>query len=80
MLAADAKFPGSTSDALPPSPTPENPGAVYPKTDPTPAPPDSIPGGAKSVRDRALEAYATAIKKSGQADACSAETGGLFTD
>ncbi|KAH7882685.1 hypothetical protein F5I97DRAFT_1907559 [Phlebopus sp. FC_14] len=31
---ADAKFPGQTGSGRPPSPTRENPGQVYPKSDP----------------------------------------------
>ncbi|CAL1698130.1 unnamed protein product [Somion occarium] len=31
---ADAKFPGNTDSAIPPSPSRENPGQVYPKSDP----------------------------------------------
>ncbi|KXN85237.1 hypothetical protein AN958_11512, partial [Leucoagaricus sp. SymC.cos] len=34
---ADATFPSSHGVGLPPSPTVENPGQVYPKSDPTPA-------------------------------------------
>ncbi|KAJ3521110.1 hypothetical protein NM688_g9062 [Phlebia brevispora] len=41
---ADAKFPGQAPDAIPPSPSRENPGQVYPKSDPKAAPPESIPG------------------------------------
>ncbi|KAJ3998405.1 hypothetical protein F5050DRAFT_1225742 [Lentinula boryana] len=46
---ADAKFPTPThsgSPDFPPSPTAENPGQVYPKSDPHPAPSGSIPGTA----------------------------------
>ncbi|TRM63281.1 hypothetical protein BD626DRAFT_548184 [Schizophyllum amplum] len=42
MSLADAKFPQeipeSGPSAIPPSPTRENPGQVYPKSDPSPAP------------------------------------------
>ncbi|KAI0339065.1 hypothetical protein BDW22DRAFT_1431980 [Trametopsis cervina] len=41
---ADAKFPDQTSNAIPPSPTRENPGQVYPKSDPQAAPSESVPG------------------------------------
>ncbi|KAI0692315.1 hypothetical protein BC835DRAFT_60216 [Cytidiella melzeri] len=41
---ADAKFPNQSSDAIPPSPTVENPGGVYPKSDPKSAPAESVPG------------------------------------
>ncbi|KAF9037336.1 hypothetical protein BDZ89DRAFT_1061491 [Hymenopellis radicata] len=34
----DAKFPGLHSSGLPPSPTIENPGGVYPQFDPSPPP------------------------------------------
>jgi len=44
MGDADAKFPGQRSPAIPPSPTRENPGQVYPKSDPTAAPSESVPG------------------------------------
>ncbi|KAF9450737.1 hypothetical protein P691DRAFT_700642 [Macrolepiota fuliginosa MF-IS2] len=37
MGEADAKFPGQHT-GIPPSPTRENPGQVYPKSDPNPAP------------------------------------------
>ncbi|CCM05907.1 uncharacterized protein FIBRA_08145 [Fibroporia radiculosa] len=43
--SADAKFPGQYSPTTtPPSPTRENPGQVYPKTDPKAAPAETIPG------------------------------------
>ncbi|KII90132.1 hypothetical protein PLICRDRAFT_40334 [Plicaturopsis crispa FD-325 SS-3] len=41
---ADAKFPGRIDKALPPSPSRENPGQVYPKSDPAAAPANSVPG------------------------------------
>jgi len=41
---ANAKFPGQTSGGIPPSPTRENPGQVYPKTDPQAAPASTVPG------------------------------------
>ncbi|KAH9893994.1 hypothetical protein C8Q73DRAFT_498325 [Cubamyces lactineus] len=44
MGDADAKFPGQRSPGIPPSPSRENPGQVYPQSDPRPAPPQSIPG------------------------------------
>ncbi|TFY76161.1 hypothetical protein EWM64_g7850 [Hericium alpestre] len=77
---SDAAFPGQHSDAIPPSPSRENPGQVYPKSDPTAAPPDSVPGSAKSAQDRVLEEKAIAQKEAGKADAASAETGGMFKD
>ncbi|KAI0354320.1 hypothetical protein OH77DRAFT_1521927 [Trametes cingulata] len=44
MGDVDAKFPGQRSDAIPPSPSRENPGQVYPQSDPQAAPPESVPG------------------------------------
>ncbi|CDO76771.1 hypothetical protein BN946_scf185028.g22 [Trametes cinnabarina] len=44
MGDSDSKFPGQRSPAIPPSPTRENPGQVYPQSDPQPAAPESIPG------------------------------------
>ncbi|THH30309.1 hypothetical protein EUX98_g3877 [Antrodiella citrinella] len=41
---ADAKFPDSTAHGLPPSPSRENPGQVFPKSDPKAAPAGAIPG------------------------------------
>ncbi|KAF9221826.1 hypothetical protein BS17DRAFT_784775 [Gyrodon lividus] len=41
---ADAKFPGQTGGGIAPSPTRENPGQVYPKSDPQAAPASTIPG------------------------------------
>ncbi|EKM52707.1 uncharacterized protein PHACADRAFT_164637 [Phanerochaete carnosa HHB-10118-sp] len=41
---ADAKFPNQPPDAIPPSPSRENPGAVYPKSGPNAAPAGSVPG------------------------------------
>ncbi|KIJ64272.1 hypothetical protein HYDPIDRAFT_28708 [Hydnomerulius pinastri MD-312] len=41
---ADAKFPDQTSGGIPPSPTRENPGQVYPKSDPQAAPKSTVPG------------------------------------
>ncbi|KZT59484.1 hypothetical protein CALCODRAFT_516089 [Calocera cornea HHB12733] len=35
---ADAKFPGQSGEGLPPAKTRENPGQVYPKSDPQSAP------------------------------------------
>ncbi|KDQ55940.1 hypothetical protein JAAARDRAFT_36716 [Jaapia argillacea MUCL 33604] len=45
-LAGDAKFPGQEelSNAEGPGSSRENPGGVYPKSDPAPAPPESLPG------------------------------------
>ncbi|KAJ4480935.1 hypothetical protein J3R30DRAFT_3287369, partial [Lentinula aciculospora] len=48
---ADAKFPATThsgSPIIPPSPTIENPGQVFPKSDPHAAQPGTIPGTARS--------------------------------
>ncbi|KAL0952467.1 hypothetical protein HGRIS_006735 [Hohenbuehelia grisea] len=44
---ADAKFPDSTVSGLPPSPSRENPGQVFPKTDPAPASPPPTEGWQK---------------------------------
>ncbi|KAI0326309.1 hypothetical protein GY45DRAFT_1329117 [Cubamyces sp. BRFM 1775] len=44
ITTVDAKFPGQRSPAIPPSPSKENPGQVYPQSDPRPAPPQSVPG------------------------------------
>jgi len=41
---SDAKFPGQEGDAIPPSPTRENPAAVYPKSSPHPAGAQAVPG------------------------------------
>ncbi|PSS37263.1 hypothetical protein PHLCEN_2v901 [Hermanssonia centrifuga] len=41
---ADAKFPNQSTDAIPPSPSRENPGQVYPRSDPKAAPAESVPG------------------------------------
>ncbi|KAI0092280.1 hypothetical protein BDY19DRAFT_590644 [Irpex rosettiformis] len=41
---ADAKFPNQSTEAIPPSPSRENPGQVYPKSDPNAAPAESVPG------------------------------------
>ncbi|KZT59482.1 hypothetical protein CALCODRAFT_516088 [Calocera cornea HHB12733] len=38
LWEADAKFPGQKGDGLAPEKTPENPGQVYPKSSPFPAP------------------------------------------
>ncbi|KAI1789671.1 hypothetical protein LXA43DRAFT_1096091 [Ganoderma leucocontextum] len=40
----DARFPGHRSTGLPPSPSRENPGQVFPKSDPEAAPAHSVPG------------------------------------
>ncbi|GJJ09367.1 hypothetical protein Clacol_003589 [Clathrus columnatus] len=40
----DSKFPHQTKSGEPPSPTRENPAGVYPKSSPTPAKPQEIPG------------------------------------
>ncbi|KAI8990424.1 hypothetical protein BD414DRAFT_437951 [Trametes punicea] len=44
MGDVDSKFPGQRSTAIPPSPSRENPGQVYPQSDPHAAPPESVPG------------------------------------
>ncbi|RPD77160.1 hypothetical protein L226DRAFT_533155 [Lentinus tigrinus ALCF2SS1-7] len=44
MGDADAKFPGQHGSGLPPSPSRENPGQVYPQSDPKAAPAETIPG------------------------------------
>ncbi|KIJ47296.1 hypothetical protein M422DRAFT_778210 [Sphaerobolus stellatus SS14] len=45
----DAKFPSVLpSNDIPPSPTRENPGAVYPRSSPTPATPLEVPGTGKA--------------------------------
>ncbi|OSC99994.1 hypothetical protein PYCCODRAFT_1437741 [Trametes coccinea BRFM310] len=44
MGDSDSKFPGQRNAAIPPSPSRENPGQVYPQSDPQPAPPESVPG------------------------------------
>ncbi|KAI0073177.1 hypothetical protein K474DRAFT_1649903 [Panus rudis PR-1116 ss-1] len=43
-VTADAKFPYNKTTGLPPSPSRENPGQVFPKSDPHSAPADSVPG------------------------------------
>ncbi|KAI0776761.1 hypothetical protein BD413DRAFT_610349 [Trametes elegans] len=48
----DPKFPGQRSSGLPPSPSRENPGQVFPRSDPRAAPAGSVPGtgGARDPR------------------------------
>ncbi|ESK93303.1 hypothetical protein Moror_14509 [Moniliophthora roreri MCA 2997] len=45
MEEADAKFPGQHANGIPPSPTRENPGQVYPHSDPNAG---TIPGTSRS--------------------------------
>ncbi|KIK52054.1 hypothetical protein GYMLUDRAFT_265587 [Collybiopsis luxurians FD-317 M1] len=51
---ADAKFPSSGSLDIPPSPTVENPGQVYPKSDPHAARLGTIPGAGRSNSSQTL--------------------------
>ncbi|KIK43693.1 hypothetical protein CY34DRAFT_11544 [Suillus luteus UH-Slu-Lm8-n1] len=44
MLYGDTKFPGQNRESIQPSPSIENPGQVYPKSDTTAAPAGSVPG------------------------------------
>ncbi|KAI0670228.1 hypothetical protein C8Q78DRAFT_1079211 [Trametes maxima] len=55
MGDADAKFPGQRT-GIPPSPTRENPGQVFPQSDPQPAPAESVPGTGGSRSPPAEEA------------------------
>ncbi|KAI0369244.1 hypothetical protein BV20DRAFT_1122150 [Pilatotrama ljubarskyi] len=55
MGDVDSKFPGQRSAAIPPSPSRENPGQVYPQSDPQAAPPESIPGTGGEREPRADE-------------------------
>ncbi|KAF8644025.1 hypothetical protein AX16_008741 [Volvariella volvacea WC 439] len=52
----EAKFPGQRPEGIPPSPTPENPGQVYPFFDIQDA---SKPGPSSKSRSRSREAVAT---------------------
>ncbi|KAG1740632.1 hypothetical protein EDB19DRAFT_764149 [Suillus lakei] len=44
MLGEADAFPGQIGKSIPPSPSRENPGQVYPKSDPIAAPARSVPG------------------------------------
>ncbi|EPQ55894.1 hypothetical protein GLOTRDRAFT_116058 [Gloeophyllum trabeum ATCC 11539] len=74
LSEADAKFPGQIPPTKTegPDPSRENPAGVYPKVDPTPAPPDTEPG--TGARHESKEDY----RREPAAD--SAETGGMFKD
>ncbi|KAI0050758.1 hypothetical protein FA95DRAFT_1603222 [Auriscalpium vulgare] len=85
-LPADAKFPGQTGDAIPPSPTRENPAQVYPKSEPTPAAREPAPvpspkARASPAQQQAAQAVADADREA-KVDAVrnSAESGGMFAD
>ncbi|KDQ23915.1 hypothetical protein PLEOSDRAFT_1108386 [Pleurotus ostreatus PC15] len=84
---ADAKFPDSATNGLPPSPTRENPGQVFPKSDPSPAPPareptvgnDQFTGNPFLIRsalqklDQAIGEVVDMLENEGQAVGGSAE-------
>ncbi|KAH9852895.1 hypothetical protein C2E23DRAFT_138125 [Lenzites betulinus] len=44
MGDANSKFPGQRAAGLPPSPSRENPGQVFPQSDPKAAPAETVPG------------------------------------
>ncbi|TBU31337.1 hypothetical protein BD311DRAFT_863555 [Dichomitus squalens] len=58
LADADAKFPanGVQPSGIPPSPSRENPGQVFPKSDPKAAPPASVPGTGGGHEPSAAEA------------------------
>ncbi|KAI0060094.1 hypothetical protein BV25DRAFT_1993122 [Artomyces pyxidatus] len=85
MGEADAKFPHQSGEGLPPAPTKENPGQVYPKSDPSPAPRASVPGSGLTLQqelkaERGAEAKEEVKRLSGKEDPSSAESGGTFVD
>ncbi|EIW76635.1 hypothetical protein CONPUDRAFT_168462 [Coniophora puteana RWD-64-598 SS2] len=51
---ADAKFPTTEAHGLPPSPSRENPGQVFPKSDPHAAPESTVPGTGTTQESGAL--------------------------
>ncbi|KAI0311678.1 hypothetical protein OF83DRAFT_1177344 [Amylostereum chailletii] len=83
---ADAKFPNQHGDGLPPPATPENPGQVYPKSDPSPAPTGNVASrSAQSLQKEAEGERRAAAREEvrvlgGRGDPQSAESGGMFTD
>ncbi|KAI0030447.1 hypothetical protein K488DRAFT_87750 [Vararia minispora EC-137] len=82
---SDAKFPKTTTDGLPPSPSRENPGAVFPKTDPSTAPRITSPGVAVAEQkaqehDRLAKAHHDLREMTRKQDPQSAETGGMFVE
>ncbi|EIN05266.1 hypothetical protein PUNSTDRAFT_137951 [Punctularia strigosozonata HHB-11173 SS5] len=74
LHAADAKFPenqlGSEHGKAPETPSKENPGNVYPKSDPEPAPAHSIPGTGGSGGESQMRGD----------QGVPAEKGGLYSD
>ncbi|PIL25961.1 hypothetical protein GSI_11715 [Ganoderma sinense ZZ0214-1] len=52
----DARFPGQRPTGLPPSPSRENPGQVFPRSDPKAAPVHSVPGTTGEHENHGLEA------------------------
>ncbi|KAK7446988.1 hypothetical protein VKT23_014201 [Stygiomarasmius scandens] len=57
MGEADAKFPSESAAydyGIPPSPTRENPAGVFPKSDPRPARPNTLPGTGHSNSSSSL--------------------------
>ncbi|KAL1938919.1 hypothetical protein VTO73DRAFT_11072 [Trametes versicolor] len=75
MGDADAKFPGQHGAGLPPSPSRENPGQVFPQSDPKAASTDSVPGTGRDVQIRTGKVF----KKETEPSVVK-EEGGMFTD
>ncbi|KAG8690999.1 hypothetical protein FRC09_011770 [Ceratobasidium sp. 395] len=79
---ADAKFPTAAGHGIGPEPTPENPGGVYPKSDPQPEKTNQSGAG---FNDKDAKAHATALREGMDAetkagDALTTREGGLYTD
>ncbi|KAI0759042.1 hypothetical protein C8Q74DRAFT_1301705 [Fomes fomentarius] len=80
---ANAKFPGQHAAGLPPSPSRENPGQVFPHSDPKAAPRGSVPGTGEEREPYTTEALGNPRGNRVDTDepgVVNQKEGGLFVD
>ncbi|KAH9943755.1 hypothetical protein B0H21DRAFT_477609 [Amylocystis lapponica] len=76
---ADAKFPGQGGTAIPPSPSRENPGQVYPKSDPKAAPSETVPGTGGEHEPRPMNTLGNPYVLNGALEALDRSLGDLIS-
>jgi len=80
MGEADAKFPTASDNGIAPSPTRENPGQVYPKSDPQPEQKIESGGPAFDAKEHQAALRAHMDKETKAGDSLTTQEGGLYAD
>ncbi|KAB5594445.1 hypothetical protein CTheo_2076 [Ceratobasidium theobromae] len=77
---ADAKFPSASKHGIPPSPSRENPGQVYPKSDPNPEQKLGPSGPAFDAQQHEAHLREQMDPEMRAGDSLTTQEGGLYTD